>query len=75
MSYVVLEIQKYTNGQIGTLVNTYETLNQAYQKYHTILAAAAVSELPTHAAVIISDEGQVINFDSFRNNSEPESEE
>ena len=72
MSYVVLEIQKYTNGQIGTLVNTYETLNQAYQKYHTILAAAAVSDLPTHAAVIISDEGQVVNFDSFRNNSEPE---
>ena len=72
MSYVVLEIQKYTNGQIGTLVNTYETLNQAYQKYHTILAAAAVSDLPTHAAVIISDEGQVVNFDSFRNNSEHE---
>ena len=53
--YAVLEQQKNKNGQLAHLINSYETLNQAYQKYHTILASAAISNLPTHAALIISD--------------------
>ena len=68
--YAVLEQQKNKNGQLAHLINSYETLNQAYQKYHTILASAAISNLPTHAALIISDQGQVIACDCFRNEEE-----
>lgn len=63
--YVVLEIQKNASGQIGNLVNAYESLNVAYQKYHTVLAAASVSALPVHTAVLLSDDGYTIAHESF----------
>lgn len=63
--YVVLEIQTNTTGQVGTLVNAYESQNVAYQKYHTVLAAAAVSALPVHTAVLLSDDGFTIARESF----------
>ena len=63
--YIVLEIQKNIDGQIATLTNSYETLDLAYQKYYLVLSAAAVSQLPRHGVILISDEIQVLNFDSF----------
>lgn len=39
--FIVIEIQKMSDTQIATLVDSYEDLNQAENKYHTILAAAA----------------------------------
>lgn len=56
--FIVMEIQTLDNGQIGTLVNTYEDGLQAESKYHTILASAAISALPKHSAIILDEEGQ-----------------
>ena len=67
MKYVVLEIQTNADGTVGTLVNTYDNWNQAEQKYHTVLAAAAVSGLPVHTAVLITNEGQVQENKTFWN--------
>lgn len=40
--YIVIELQK--NGdQVANIVTAHETENDAYSKYHTILAAAAKS--------------------------------
>jgi len=40
--YIVIELQK--NGdQVANIVTTHETENDAYSKYHAILAAAAKS--------------------------------
>lgn len=50
--YIVMEIQ-VNNGDIATLTDVYEDIGIAQQKYHTILAAAAVSDLPVHGAVIL----------------------
>ena len=58
--FVVIEIQKNNNNQIATLVNAYENRNQAFQKYHSVLSAAAVSDLPVHSAVILTEEGFLI---------------
>lgn len=55
--FIVVEIQKDAKGVVGNIVNSYETLAEAESKYHSILAAAAVSDLPCHSAIIVSEEG------------------
>lgn len=60
MHYIVLEIQTNLDGTVGTLAYDYTDRNVAEQKYHTVLAAAAVSEIPTHAAVLMTNEGVTI---------------
>jgi hypothetical protein len=55
MKYIVLEIQ--AGEQIGLLTNTYEDKNEALSKFHTILASAALSEVPCHTAMIITEDG------------------
>lgn len=73
MSYLVIEIQTNGEGTVGNIVSTYSDRNLAMQKYHTILAAAAVSSLASHAAVILTQEGQLLARDLFRHaQEEPE---
>ena len=47
--FIVMEIQ--TSEQVATIVNAYDDRNQAENKYHAILSAAAVSAVPKHGAV------------------------
>ena len=63
--FIVIEIQKNSSGQIATLVNSYSDHNTAEQKYHTILAAAAVSGLPSHAAVMLLENGQEVKHECY----------
>ena len=63
--FIVIEIQKNNEGQIATLVNAYSDHNTAEQKYHTILAAAAVSGLPSHAAVMLLENGQETKHECY----------
>lgn len=62
--YIVIEIQ-LNNGTVSTLTYQYDNINAAYAKYHTILAAAAVSTIDTHSAVILSETGYTIANASF----------
>lgn len=57
MKYIVIELQTAADGTVGNLVYAYDDRNAAEQKYHLILAAAAVSTLPSHAAVLLTSEG------------------
>ena len=57
MKFLVTEIQKFENGTVSTLTNDYDDRNQAESKFYSILAAAAVSELPLHAATMYNEEG------------------
>lgn len=61
--YIVLEIQ--TSATVTTLVNSYTDRNQAESRYHQILAAAAISNVPKHSAVLMSDIGETIKMDSY----------
>lgn len=63
--FIVIEIQKNSSGQIATLVNAYDNHNTAEQKYHTVLAAASVSGLPSHAAVMLLENGQEIKHECY----------
>lgn len=64
--YIVIEIQKNQNGQVATLVDSYEDRNTAEQKYHQVLAAAAVSSLPVHTAVMLMEDGYSIKKETYR---------
>ena len=61
--YAVLELQK--NDTLAALVNTYIERSQAEQQYHTVLSYAAVSSIPIHTVLLISDEGHIIKQDSY----------
>ena len=61
--YIVMEIQKSSTA--STIVNTYNTLNEAENKYHTILAYAAISNVPKHSAVLLTEEGDYIKHECF----------
>ena len=57
MRYLVLEIQ--AGDTISVLVNDFDELSRAENKYHTILAYAAISEVPIHSALLMTEEGIV----------------
>ena len=63
--YIVIELQTNTSGTVGNIVTAYNTREQAFQKFYTILAAAAVSSLPVHAAVILDNKGILIASQAF----------
>lgn len=68
--YAVIELQKSSDTQLATLATVYQTLNEAYNKWHTILAYAAVSTLPVHGAVILSGTGDIIATEHFEHKAE-----
>ena len=62
--YLVIEIQKNGNS-VTNIVTSFEDVNQANNKYHTILAAAAISNVERHAASMLSDEGYCFKYECF----------
>lgn len=69
--YIVMESQTNSEGVVSTIVNQYENLNAADNKYYTILAAAAISNLPLHSAFILTDAGQLVKSYGYSNISQP----
>ena len=61
--FYIVEIQQYANGEYGHLVHfAYDedadkARLKAESKYHEVLAAAAVSETKSHAAILFSTDG------------------
>lgn len=72
MKYIVLEIQTNANGEVGNLLTAYNERSAAENKYYTILAAAALSELPVHSAMILTNLGTIVKSETF--NRIPETE-
>lgn len=63
--YIVMEIQTTEAGAVGTLVTSFAGRNEAEAKYHAVLAAAAVSTLPKHAAVMLDNEGVYVKAECY----------
>ena len=74
MKFIVTEIQKFDTGAITTPSYAYDDRNMAESAYHTILAAAAVSNVPVHAAIMFTEEGTPIMNKAFMHYPEPEIE-
>ena len=54
--FIVIELQT-NGGTTSNLVTAYNTRAEAESHYHTVLAAAAVSSVEVHAAILVSSEG------------------
>ena len=70
--YLVVEIQTWDTGAIQTPTNAFDKRESAEAKYHDILSKAAVSTLPKHAAVLMTNDGYVMETKCYEH--EPESE-
>lgn len=58
--YTTIENQLRENGSFGLLYDHFTDVNAAYAKLYTILAAAAVSEIPYHSAHLLRSDGIMI---------------
>lgn len=74
--YIVLEIQKFDDSSVSTLVNSFINRNEAESNYHTVLAAAAISTVYQHSAIMMEDNGTPLRYESYTHTflSESESE-
>lgn len=69
MKYIVLETQTNTDGTVGTLITTYDDKFQAESKYHAVLSAAAVSDLPKHCAFLLDDSARTLKSEAYTRNT------
>lgn len=60
MDYIVIEIQTFDTGAVTTSAWRYEDDLSAEAKYHSVLAAAAQSALPRHAATMLAGDGSYV---------------
>ena len=69
--FIVVEMQ--TSGSSTAIVTPveYTDRNEAEAKYHTVLAAAAVSDVEKHACIVFTEEGFPIMHDCYRHNTTP----
>ncbi len=82
--YYIIEIQKYQDGGFGHIVHWASDADadrarmKAESKYHEVLAAAAISELPQHAATLLASDGTELMRQCYVHSgpfAEPEPEE
>ena len=79
--YYIIEIQQNQAGEYSHIVHwAYdEDANRARLKaesaYHTVLAAAAVSDLLSHSATLIAADGRAIMHQCYRHDPEKPEEE
>lgn len=58
--YLVVEIQHNADGTASALVWPLDNDLDAEAKYHSVLAAAAKSALPRHAATMLAGDGSYV---------------
>jgi hypothetical protein len=64
--YIVIELQKNAEGQVSNLVTAHSTLAEAESKFYTILASAAINNVPVHSAIIVSEEGFPVKHQCYK---------
>lgn len=67
--YIVIELQT-NNGQTANIVQTKETKEQAMSAFHSIMAAAAISSVEYHAAIVVDRKGQYIARECYEHISQ-----
>lgn len=62
---IILEIQHSNDGTTATICTAYTDQSIAEQKYHQVLAAAAVSTVNVHSAVMLDDTGNRLKGETY----------
>ena len=71
--YHIIEIQ--TTGESSVIVTPIPSAserNEAESIFHQKMSYAAISDVPLHSVVLLSDEGLVMMNGAYRHNVEPE---
>lgn len=68
--YYIVEIQKNAEGVYAHLVHTAQTRNEGESVYFQVLAAAAISKLPLHSAILFTDRGALEMSRYYLHNTE-----
>ena len=63
--FIVLEITRNAQGNIGVYPSAKETEEAAWKKYYQVCANAVDSQSPLHSAVIMGADGFVIERKSY----------
>lgn len=71
--YTTVENQVRNDGSRGLLYDHFDDESRALSKFYTICAAAAISEIPYHAAFLIYDDGRMMQR-IFDRRTDPEGE-
>ena len=62
--FIVIELQK--NGeQLGNIVTSHATLQEAQYKFYTVAASAAISDVEKHSVVLLNDDGFTVERITF----------
>ena len=75
--FYIIEIQQYATGDFGHIVhfafdeNPTKARLKAEAKYHEVLAAAAVSELQSHSATLLTSDGRAIMNQCYKHVIKP----
>jgi len=69
--YIVIEMQTMADGSVGNFVWSFQTRDEAFAKYFSVLSAAAVSSLPVHSAAILDNFARQIAGQPFEHEVEP----
>ena len=69
--YTTIENQLRNDGSFGLLYDHFTNVNSAYAKLYTILAAAAVSEIPYHSGHLLRSDGIMIDGRVFDRRPDP----
>ena len=64
--YIVIELQKNAYGVVSNIVTEHATREEAESKYYSILASAAVSNVPVHSAIMMTEEGEPVRNRSYK---------
>lgn len=65
MKYYIAEIQQHSDDVFAHLMHNADNRNEAESKYYQVLAAAAISNLPKHSAILFTDEGFPLMHHSY----------
>lgn len=66
--FIVIELQKNADGNVANIVTQHATQAEAESAYHSILASAAISNVPVHSAVIVTEEGFTLMHQCYKHN-------
>ena len=66
--YIVIEIRTNDDGSISDTVTSFTPDDRAHaeNKYHSVLAAAAISEKPIHSCALMTAEGFVLEYKCYK---------
>lgn len=64
--YIVIELQKSADGVVSNIVTSHNNLAEAESKYYSVLASAAVSQIPVHSAILVSEEGFPVRHQCYK---------